>query len=103
MPPKRSKKESVIMQEKMARDAACKKQMRNRFKGLDYFGQNVTFTYNGEDQFKTTFGAAVSLVLIIILTAFSIFKFYYLVNRFNPSVLKTSFLRDLSEEPAFRP
>ncbi|CDW71429.1 UNKNOWN [Stylonychia lemnae] len=99
----KSKKESVIMKDKIAHDQACKKQMRNRFKSIDYFGQSVTFTYNGEDQFKTLFGAAISLVLMIVLLAFGIYKFVYLVNRWNPNVIKTSFLRDLKEEPAFRP
>ncbi|CDW91220.1 UNKNOWN [Stylonychia lemnae] len=91
------------MQDKMAHNNACKKQMKDKFKSLDYFGQTVTFTYDGADQFKTTFGASVSLVLILILMLFGVYKFVYLVNRWNPNVIKTSFLRDLKEEPAFRP
>ncbi|CDW85794.1 UNKNOWN [Stylonychia lemnae] len=87
----------------MAHNNACKKQMKDKFKSLDYFGQTVTFTYDGADQFKTTFGASVSLVLILILMLFGVYKFVYLVNRWNPNVIKTSFLRDLKEEPAFRP
>ena len=37
------------MKDKLAHDAACKKIMKSRFKSLDYFGQAVTFTYDGDD------------------------------------------------------
>jgi len=46
--------------------------MKNKFKSFDYFGQTVTFTYDGEDQFKTVLGASVSIVLMFILLAFGI-------------------------------
>ncbi len=50
---------------------------------IDLFGQGVNLTWNGEDKHKTTFGAAISFVLLMILLAFSIYKFYYLVNRYG--------------------
>lgn len=45
--------------------------MREKFKSLDLYGQSVNFTWNGEEELKSTLGASVSLVLILALLAYS--------------------------------
>jgi hypothetical protein len=37
------------MQQQIAKNTACRKVTKEKFKGLDWFGQNVTFTYKGDD------------------------------------------------------
>jgi len=63
----------------------------------------VNLTWNGEDEYKTTFGASVSTVLILILLAYSAYRLFFLVNRFNPTVSKTTLIRDPEEDMPFRP
>ena len=77
--------------------------MREKFKTVDLFGQSVNLTWNGEDNYKTTFGASISSVLIVILLAYTSYRIYYLVNRNNPTISKTTFIRDPSQEEEFRP
>jgi hypothetical protein len=45
----RSKNESQIMKDKLAERTACKKQVKESFKSIDLFGQQVNLTWNGED------------------------------------------------------
>jgi hypothetical protein len=63
----------------------------------------VNFTYNGEDQFKTILGATASIIIMAILAAFAISKFNELVNRLNPNVIKSTFLRNLTLSEPYRP
>lgn len=63
----------------------------------------MNLTWNGEDQYKTTFGAAISFVLLLILSAFSIYKLYYLFNRYGAQLSKTTLIRLPEDEESFRP
>jgi hypothetical protein len=67
--------------------------MVETFKLLDLFGQNVNLNWNGQDKFRTTFGAIVTLVLFAVLIAFAVFKGNDILKRLNPSVSKISYLR----------
>lgn len=73
------------------------------FRSIDLFGQSVNFTYDGEDQFKTTFGAVLSLIIILILLGFGIYKAVYLFSKFNPNVIKTTLMYDISDLQEYRP
>ena len=70
---------------------------------LDLFGQGVNLTWNGEDKYKTTFGAAISFVLLLILLALSIYKLYYLFNRYGAQLTKTTLIKLPEEEAPFKP
>ncbi|CDW82531.1 UNKNOWN [Stylonychia lemnae] len=72
--------------------------IRDQFKSLDWFGQQIQLTYKGEDSYKTLIGAIVSTLLICILIGFGVFKALYLFNRINPEVAKVSLLRDITNE-----
>ena len=49
------------------------------------------------------FGASISWVLRIVITAYLVYKFIVLVTRQNPTVTKTTGIRDASEEEPFKP
>ena len=59
---------------------------RDSYKSIDMFGQSVTFTWKGENQFKTSFGATVSLVLMIVLGVYTLYKAIQVFDRTNPNV-----------------
>ena len=48
--------------------------MKSKFKELDMYGEQMALTYKGEATFKTTPGAIVSLLIMIAMAGFSIFK-----------------------------
>jgi hypothetical protein len=60
---------------------------------LDLFGQGITFTWNGEEKFTTTFGACVTIFLFAVILAFGSFKAVDVFKKRNPIVSRTSFLR----------
>jgi hypothetical protein len=70
---------------------------------LDLYGQSVSLTYKGDDSFKSPLGTAISIVVLVLLMSFGIYKFIILIYRINPDVSQQSFLRDLDKEPVFRP
>ena len=60
---------------------------------LDLFGQGITFTWNGEEKFTTTFGAFVTIFLFAVILAFGSFKAVDVFKKRNPLVSRTSFVR----------
>ena len=40
--------------------------LKEQFKNIDAFGQPITFFYEGEDQFKSYFGASLTLVVLVL-------------------------------------
>lgn len=99
----RSKNETQVVKDKKVQKSKLRNVIKSKFKSIDAFGQSVSLTINGDDQFKTTFGAAVTAVLGFILFAYFVYRSYYLVNRFNPNVIKTSLIRNVSEVGEFYP
>ena len=71
---KRTKSTSQVMMDVEASEQSVRKKFAGWIKNVDFFGQTVNLTWNGEDRFKTTFGASVSIVLIAVLIAFAVFK-----------------------------
>lgn len=91
------------MQLKQKKDGSTSKRCRESFKKVDQFGQTVNLTWNGEDEYKTTLGASVSSVLIVILLIYSAYRVFYLVNRYNPTVSKTTLIRGPEDDLPFKP
>ncbi|TNV82719.1 hypothetical protein FGO68_gene2428 [Halteria grandinella] len=104
-PPKttRSKNNSQVVKDKIAARGACKKQMKESFKSVDMFGQSVSFTWNGEDTYKTSWGAFLSWIILLIMAAYTIYRLIYMVNRWNPGVAKTTLIRGADEDEPFSP
>ncbi len=99
----RSKNESQIMKDKLAARNACKKQVKEQFKSIDLFGQQVNLTWNGEDQYKTTIGAILSTAIWVIMLAYTIMRFTDMVSRKNPTIAKYSLIRLPEEDLPFSP
>ena len=91
------------MKDKLAERQACKRQMKDQFKSVDLFGQSVNLTWQGEDQYKTSLGASISWVIVIIMLAYTIFRLHYMVNRLSPSIAKTTLIRDPNADAPFKP
>ncbi|CDW73538.1 UNKNOWN [Stylonychia lemnae] len=72
----------------------CNK-FQKEFRSLDWFGQTVSLTYKGDDTYKTNFGAAISFILIVILSGFAGYKGAVLINQSSPEATKTSLIQDL--------
>lgn len=45
----RSKNGSQIMKDKTASNKACKRQFKEKYKSIDYFGQSINLTWKGEE------------------------------------------------------
>lgn len=99
----RSKNESQIMKDKIAARNACKKQMKERYKSVDLFGQGVSLTWNGEDTYKTAIGATLSWAILAVMAAYSIYRLYYMITLQNPTISKTSLIKTLEEDVPWKP
>jgi hypothetical protein len=62
--------------------------LRSKFKEVDLYGEKVSLTYKGEQSFKTMPGAIVSVIVILVILAFSIYRCFAFVNRSDPSLSK---------------
>ena len=77
--------------------------MKEQFKSVDLFGQSFSLTWHGEDQYKTSFGASISWIIMIIMVAYTVFRLHYLVNRMAPTIAKTTLIRDPKDDAPFKP
>ncbi|CDW91266.1 UNKNOWN [Stylonychia lemnae] len=75
----------------------------HRFKSLDQFGRKVLLTFEGEESYKTSFGALISLFLIITLLCYAAFKGINLYNKYNPNISRVSLIRDMSDGLLVKP
>lgn len=53
----------------------------SKFKEFDIYGEQIGLTYKGETTFKTTAGATVSLIVTLVMLAFTVYRFLILVNK----------------------
>lgn len=91
------------MKDKLEQRQACRKRMKESFKSVDMFGQSVGFTWNGDDTFKTSWGAFVSWIILAMMAAYSAYRLVYFVNRWNPDITKTTLIRGAAEDLPFSP
>jgi hypothetical protein len=72
-------------------------------KDIDIYGQTVKLTYKGDEEFKTYPGAAISLIVCLVLLAFATYRCYVLIGKVNPTINKKGLLRDLDIEGPLKP
>lgn len=48
--------------------------MKEKFNSIDMFGHPISLTWNGEEEHKTSLGAAFSTILILVLLAYSVVR-----------------------------
>ncbi len=68
---------------------------------LDVFGVKINMTYEGEESFKTLFGAILSIFVVIILVSFLSYKGIIMFNRLDAKTYKQTFMKNLHDEPPF--
>ena len=67
------------------------------------YGEEIKLTYKGDDTFKTNLGAFFSLVLILMLAGYSLFRTYVLFSRKGTSMNGISSIFNLDLEEPFTP
>lgn len=77
--------------------------LNSKFKEFDIYGEQIGLTYKGESTFKTTAGAVVSSIVLIVMLAFSLDKLFIFVNKQNPNISTQVYLADLNVAEAMRP
>ena len=77
--------------------------LNSKFKEFDIYGEQIGLTYKGESSYKTTSGAVVSSVVLLVMIAFSIKQLYVFVNKQDPTVSTQVYLADLNKADALVP
>lgn len=77
--------------------------LNSKFKELDLYGEQISLTYKGENQYKTLPGAMASFLVLMTLLAFATYRMIILVTRDNPNVSNQSYMRNLDLEPPLIP
>ena len=77
--------------------------LKSKFKELDFYGEQIALTYKGQSTYKTLPGAITTLMVLMAMTAFTIYRLMILTTKDDPQVSKQSFMRDLDAEPALIP
>ena len=67
----KSKSESQVEKDLKVQKSSLKVKIKSMYKSFDQFGQNVNFTYDGEDSFKTMVGATATYIIAIIVIYFA--------------------------------
>ena len=62
--------------------------LRSKFKEIDIYGEQIALTYKGESSFKTSPGAIMSLIVILMMLAFTAYKSMNFIQLNNPAVSK---------------
>ncbi len=63
----------------------------------------MNLTINGEDEYKTMWGAMMSTIIWIIVIAYTIYRFYYMILRLNPNIARTTLIKTADEDEPFNP
>lgn len=71
-------------------------QIGSYIKMIDIYGEKINLTYKGDDSFKTLPGASASIIIIVLLLAFSVFRMIVLFTKSDPNISKASFQYDLN-------
>ena len=70
---------------------------------LDLYGQDVKLTFKGDETFATWPGFMASIILIVVVGSFAVYRAMILFFRMNPNVSQQSFLQDLDSSGSYNP
>ena len=57
-------------------------------RGQDMFGQPVLLNYKGDDTFKTLIGGIITIGITLIIVAYTLLKFKYMIVHFDWNITK---------------
>jgi hypothetical protein len=89
--------------EKVAVTRQVRRKCSEGLHSLDIFGEQINLTYKGRETFTTLPGAFGSLIILLTILAFTVFRFYVMVNRLYPTITQQTQMRDLNFEEPYRP
>lgn len=95
---RRSRKQHKVSTSKLLR-----RKCHNGLHSLDLFGEQVKMTYKGRDTFTTLPGSLASLIILMIVLAFTGYRLNILVSRKHPNVTEQILMKDLNLEEPYRP
>ena len=72
--------------------------VRDKVRGCDWFGKSITFTYRGEDAFKTLGGGILSLSIFGFLLFYMIFLLRVMFERSDVNTSKNTIVKDLAND-----
>jgi hypothetical protein len=75
-------------QEKIAVTKQMRRKCSEGLHSLDIFGEKINLTYKGRGTFTTLPGALGSLFIILTILAFTVYRFYVMVNRLYPTIIQ---------------
>ena len=85
------------------KDRKCSKALVEKFKSYDIYGEPIALTYKGEGAYKTNIGAAVSIIVLLVLAAYAAMRLKVMATYAGTSVTAASFILDLNLAGAFSP
>jgi len=67
-------------------------------KSRDMYGKTFTFTYKGEDEFKTTIGGVISIAIQVVLAIYAIMLLRVMAQRGDTNKSRNTMVQDLSSD-----
>jgi hypothetical protein len=81
-------KEGLSIKKKFAHRAT------SAFTKIDIFGHSIALTHNGQQQYKTSFGATVTMCLVFLIIGYMGSEIKTVMER-NPTISTTSYFNNL--------
>jgi hypothetical protein len=81
----------------------CREGRKKGIKQIDIYGQDINLTYRGDQNFKTTPGAIVTIFVFIVLLSYAAYRSYILINKIHPEISKKGLIRNLNDAGEFHP
>ena len=78
---------SIAMKRDKKKRMTTKKKIWKKCRDFDIYGEAVQFTFKGEEAYKTTWGATVSLLVKILLLTYSLIKTVHMFTYHLPEVV----------------
>ena len=69
-----------------------------RIQSYDMYGKTITFTYKGEDEFKTTFGGCTSIAILGVIIFYSILLLKTMFKRNDTTKNTDLLIRNLNND-----
>ena len=76
---------------------------REKFKSFDIFGQKPRLTWRGEEQYKTLWGASISIIITALITGYFIYRMIFMAWRMDPTFAMASLRLGPDEDTLYKP
>jgi hypothetical protein len=77
--------------------------MFSMVKLADIYGAKISLSFKGQSVFRTYIGGISSIVVLLAVLAFMIFRGNVLLNKEGTIINKNSFIKELNQQPEFNP